>query len=175
MADRNIQDYLSSGEAQEFFMGGINPENEVHTEGTTGIISFSNSTDLALPLTTEFSKVDMFDTIEFNQARGHMTYDAGLARLVINSTGGYKFRADATFELANNIDAEFAFYINGIIVNPNNNPQFTGRGAGKNIPMGASRFLQLTAGDYLEIWANVSADNTLTIKASNISVEKTDF
>lgn len=175
MADRNFQDYASSGELNQLKIGGNAPENEVHNIGTVGLLSFRNSLDLELPLTTVFSKVDIFDVIEVDSARGHMTYDTNLARLVFNSTGVYKFRADGTFQLGNNVEVEFAFYLNGAIANPNNNPVFTGRGAGKNVPMGASRVLNLTAGDYLEIWAKVSADNTLTIKSSNISAEKTDF
>lgn len=174
MADRGFQDYASSGEASELFLGGILPEHEVHAIGFTGLMTFNNSTDLSIPLVTTFGKIDIFDTIAVNSARGHMTYDSGLARLIVNTSGVYRFIADGSFQLSNNVDIEYAFYLNGVIVNPNNNPIFTGLG-NKNVSMVANRAMNLTAGDYLEIWAKVSSDNTLTIKSSNISVEKTDY
>jgi len=175
MPNRDFQDYANSGELIKLNLGGTGADNEVVPKNETGLMAFSNSADLVIPLTTTFSKVALFDVVLVNSARGHMTYDDATKRMTLLSDGVYKFRADGAMECANNVEVEFTFYKNGVQFNPAANPVFVGRGAGKPVNVSAQTVFSFTADDYLEIWAKIGSAGNITMKSSSITIEKTTY
>lgn len=170
MANRTIQDYLSSGESTEHKIGGTDAKHNTVIRGDFGILEMSNSADVVLALTTTYQKVGMVDLTNINTINGHVSYANDT--ITINTTSPYKLRASGTVELANNSEVTFAYYKNGVIV-PKIYPIFVGRGANKPVLIADFSTLQLNNTDTIEIYARVDVDTSVTVKSLGLSIEKT--
>ena len=137
-----------------------------------GIIVLSNSVPIVTSIGTGWTKLIMTDTMQIDESNGHMSWDNATNVGVIHADGVYTIGIVMAAEFGNNVDAEFAIYINGVEGIPGAKPIYTGRGAGKPISIMDRGTIRLSDGDTLEIYSKFSSAGDITVDFVNVSVKK---
>lgn len=200
MADKQIATILSGGTITSMFIGGITADKKVVVFSDlvapnmafddTGLGITATTVDEALTALSEVglvvmngnsltpqsiatspTKVVLFDTKVVEAGVG-VTGDVALQRASTTITGIMKLRFEAFVSYASNIDITWQLYKNGVAYG--DTVTLAGQGA-KVFPLTLITSDNLTAGDYLELFATASATATLTVVQANGTLEKTIF
>ena len=200
MADRDLQNALSSGLLTNIFIGGTTADDKVvvfsdltsanigFTDTGLGITASTAQTAIAelaevglavmsgnslTPQTigTSATKLVLFDTKNVEAGVG-VVGDVATNKATATLNGVYKLRFEAFVSYASNVDITFQMYKNGSPFG--SSIVLSGQGT-KIFPIVLLTSTDLLANDYLELYATASSSTDITISQANGTLEKTIF
>lgn len=200
MADRELQNILSSGELTGAYfndtsagnrvptVSDITATNAVYDDTSSGITATTTQQALDVlsnvgftvmsgnsltpqTIATSATKVNVFDTLQVEAGVG-ATGDVAQDRATATLDGVFKLRFEAFISYASNVDITWQIYKKGSPFG--NSITLSGQGT-KVFPITLLTSTNLIANDYLELYATASSSTDITISQSNGTLEKTIF